>query len=331
MSRSIRASIALLFLISCLEAQDYRARVQGIVTDASHAIVPGAQVVLLNTSTGIRVTRETNSAGQYLFDVVEPGSYSLECEHSGFSRFVQQNFTVQVRDDITVNVILRLGQVSDALTVTGAPTAVESQFSSSVELMIDRTMLDELPQINRNPFTMATLDPSVVNRSTFQPDQKYPFYMFAGTLQDLGGSTQGKNLLLLDGAPLQMGDRGSYSPPMDAVQETTVQLNSVDAQYGHNAGGVMSVAMKSGTNRIHGTAYYFGRNPDLNARVNAVANTPSRTRNNITGGTLGGPVKKNKFFNFAAFETWATTEFTQQILRTEPTSLQKRWQLFRKR
>src|SRR5580704_13954385 len=104
MCYSCRVAVALLMLMPWANAQDYRARVQGIVTDSSHAIVPGAQVVLLNTSTGIRVTRETNSAGQYLFDVVEPGSYSLECEHSGFSRFVQEAFTVQVRDDITVNV-----------------------------------------------------------------------------------------------------------------------------------------------------------------------------------------------------------------------------------
>ena len=148
--------------------------------------------------------------------------------------------------------------------------------------------------------------------------------MFASSLIDVGGgSTQGRNALLLDGAPIALGNRGSYSPPMDAVQEFTVQQNSVDAQYGRNAGGVMNVGMKSGTNEIHGTAYYFGRNPAINARSNAISNLANNTRNNIAGGTVGGPIKKNKFFNFTAFELWRTTEYEQQVNATEPTALQR--------
>src|SRR5207247_2453036 len=104
--------------------------------------------------------------------------------------------------------------------------------------------------------------------------------------------------LILDGVSITIGSRGSYSPPMDAVQEFTVQQNSVDAEFGHTAGGVMSVAMKSGTNEVHGTAYYFGRNPLLNALSNSVTRTPNSVRNHVWGGTLGGPIIKNKLFTF---------------------------------
>jgi hypothetical protein len=316
------SAIVLLALAPWLQAQEYRAKVQGVVTDTSQAVVPGAQVVLLNTQTGVSVTRGTNATGQYLFDLVEPGTYSLVCERTGFNRFVQEKFTVQVRGDVTVNITLKVGQVNDTVTVTMTP--VEVQFnSSSMELMVDRAMLEELPNIGRNPFSLATLDPGVTQRGSFPPDRRFPFYMFVSGLMDVGGSTQGKNELLLDGAPIMVGNRGSYSPPMDAVQEFTVQQNSVDAQYGRSAGGVMNVAIKSGTNQYHGTAYYFGRNPVLNARANAIANTLNQTRNSIMGGTVGGPIKKNKFFNFLAFEDWRTAEFEQQINKTQATALQK--------
>lgn len=317
-----RSSLALTLLVAAAFGQDYRGKVQGIVTDTSQAVVPGAQLMLINTLTAVSAAKETSASGQYLFDLVDPGTYKLTCEREGFSKFVQESFTVQVRGDVTVNVILRVGQVSDTVTVSTTPAEVQFN-SSSMEMMVDRTMLDELPQISRNPFSLALLDPSVIQRGSFPPNRRFPFYMFASSLQDVGGATQGKNQLLLDGAPLMVGNRGSYSPTMDAVQEFTVQQNSVDAQYGRSAGGVMSLAMKSGTNDFRGTVYYFGRNPALNARASAVANTLNQTRNNIFGGTLGGPVKKNKFFNFLAYERWDATEFESQINKTEPTALEK--------
>ena len=106
---SFWATVVLLTLAPLAQAQEYRAKIQGVVTDASQAVVPGAQVVLLNTQTGISITRETNASGQYLFDLVDPGVYSMVCEHAGFSKFVQDKFTVQVHGDVTVNMALKLG------------------------------------------------------------------------------------------------------------------------------------------------------------------------------------------------------------------------------
>jgi hypothetical protein len=129
--------------------------------------------------------------------------------------------------------------------------------------------------------------------------------------------------LLLDGAPIQIGPKGSYAPPMDAVQEFSIQQNSVDAEFGHSAGGTLSVSMKSGTNQIHGTGYYFGRNPSLNAVVNPITRTPNFVRNHIWGGTVGAPIKKNKVFNFFTYEGWRTKE-PRDALRTMPTDLERR-------
>jgi hypothetical protein len=146
--------------------------------------------------------------------------------------------------------------------------------------------------------------------------------MWSSSSIDVGGNTTTKNDLLLDGAPIQIGPKGSYSPPMDAVQEFSVQQNSVDAEFGHSAGGILSLGMKSGTNSFHGTAYYFGRNPKLNAATNPITHSPNLIRNHIWGGSVGNPIKKNKLFMFTAYEGWRTKE-PRTAQWTLPTDLER--------
>jgi len=310
------SAIAVCF--SCLFAQDYRARIQGLVTDSSNAVVAGARLTLQNNGTGIATVRETSANGVYLFDNVEPGTYTITGELAGFSKQVRENVLVQTRADVTVDFSLTPGGTVETVTVSAASVAL--QFNTSTrELTIDRKMLMDLPVKARNPFTLALLDPAVVSRYT---SEKNPFFMWSSSQMDVGGSTSTKNDLLLDGAPIQIGPKGSYAPPMDAVQEFSVQQNSVDAEFGHSAGGTMSVSTKSGTNEIHGTAYYFGRNPALNAVVNPITRTPNFVRNHIWGGTAGGPIKKNKVFTFFTYEGWRTKE-PKDALRTMPTDLER--------
>ena len=226
---------------------------------------------------------------------------------------------VQTRADVTVNFTLETGRARGNGQRVSAQ-AVALQFNTTTrELTIDRKMLMDLPVKARNPFTLALLDPAVVSRYTAE---KNPFFMWSSSQMDVGGNTSTKNDLLLDGAPIQIGPKGSYAPPMDAVQEFSVQQNSVDAEFGHSAGGTMSVSMKSGTNEIHGTAYYFGRNPALNAVVNPITRTPNFVRNHIWGGTVGGPIKKNKVFTFFTYEGWRTKE-PRDAIRTMPTDLER--------
>src|SRR3954447_9393521 len=304
--------------VLCVLAQDYRAKVQGLVTDSSDAIAPGAKVTLTNNGTGIASSREAGTNGAHPFDNVEPGTYTVVAELPGFARQTHENVLVQTRADVTVNFTLRPGGTAETINVTAA--AVSLQFNTTTrELTVDRKMLTELPVKARNPFTLALLDPAVVNRYFAE---RNPFFMWSSSLMDVGGNTTGKNDLLLDGAPTQIGPKGSYAPPMDAVQEFSIQQNSVDAEFGHSAGGTLSVSMKSGTNEIHGTAYYFGRNPSLNAVVNPITRTPNFIRNHIWGGTVGAPMKKNRVFNFFTYEGWRTKE-PRDTLRTQPTDLER--------
>ncbi|MFB3829954.1 MAG: carboxypeptidase regulatory-like domain-containing protein [Bryobacteraceae bacterium] len=308
--------IAAFFSLS--QAQDYRARVQGAITDSTQAAVPGARVVLANTQTGVETVKLSNEAGRYLFDFVEPGAYNLIVEAAGFGKFVQQNILVQVRGDVTVDAHLTVGSVSE--TVTVSERAVSLQFNTAtMDMTIDRRMLDDLPAQQRNPFSLALLDPATVNKYTAT---RYPFYMWSSSRIDVGGGTDMKNDLQLDGAPLQIGQKGSYSPPMDAVQEFTVQQNAVDAEFGHSDGGVLSVGMKSGTNEFHGTAYYFGRNPALNAVSSAVTRAPNVNRNHIWGGTLGNPIRRNRLFTFTAYEAWKNKDPLNRLY-TLPTEAER--------
>ncbi|MEX2261302.1 MAG: TonB-dependent receptor [Bryobacteraceae bacterium] len=301
-------------------SQDYRGRVQGVVTDPSSAAVAQAQLTLQNTNTGLTTVRTADESGRFLFDFVEPGIYTLTADSAGFGRFSQENLQVLVRSDLTINVSLQVGDVTQTITV--AESAVQLQFNTTtLSRTIDGKMLKELPVLARNPFTLALLDPAVVNRYS-DVSKRNPFYQLSTTGVDVGGQTSGRNEVQIDGSPIGVGSRGSYSPPMDAVQEFTVQQNSVDAESGFSAGGVMNVGMKAGTNEYHGSLYYFGRNPKFNAVSNAFTRAPNMVRNHVGGGTLGGPIVKNKLFTFFTYEKWKNRQPYTKVM-TLPTDLER--------
>ena len=205
-------------------AQEYRGRVQGVVTDATDAAVSGASVRLQNVDTGVTTIKPTDNYGHYLFDLVVPGAYTLVTETPGFSRFEQDNILVQNRGDITVNVKLQVGTVNETVKVLDTPVAIQFN-TSGMDLTIDNGLVSNLPVVARNPFTLALLDPAVTNQYTLE---RAPFKMWAPSQMEVGGSTSQKNDTLLDGMPVQVGPKASYAPPMDAVTEDrkSTRLNS---------------------------------------------------------------------------------------------------------
>src|ERR1700730_4312464 len=144
-SKCLRLMAGLLVLfISFALAQDYRARVEGIVTDESKAVIAGATVTLLNVKTGIKTVRKTSETGLYLFDLVDPGEYSVTIEQAGFGVYLQENIVVQTRGDVTVNATLTPGAVQQTITVNETPTAVQFN-TSNKDLTIDSKMATEIP------------------------------------------------------------------------------------------------------------------------------------------------------------------------------------------
>lgn len=195
--------------------------------------------------------------------------------------------------------------------VTIAASPVEVQFNNTnVAMTIDTKMAQDLPRFERNPFKLSLLDPTVVET---RRGEMNPYNSYAPNSVEMGGMTNLKNELQVDGSPVGIAYKAAYVPNTDSVGETVVQKNAVDASVGHSAGGTISIATKSGTNEWHGVASWLGRIPALNAVTDRTTNTFTAARNNIYGGALGSPIIKNKLFSFFSFEA--------QRLRTPATTL----------
>ena len=307
-------------------AQDYRARVQGTIVDTSQATLPGVTVRLINEATGVAVDRITDSDGRYLFDFVDPGTYTIATELSGFRKAELKSVRVQQRGDVTVNLTMSVGGVEETVTVEAAKIGVRFN-SSSAELTLDQKLIDQTPIGGRNPYNIAALDPSVfVSPAT---SENRPYHHAYANDYDAGGGTRRANDVLLDGVPLGASFKTSYTPAVDAVEEITVSKNSVDAENGNSLGGIISLNMKSGTNIFKGSGYAYMRDPKLNARTDSTLRTapgaePLRGSTlQMLGGTLGGPIKRNRIFSFTSFEQW-NDDRPLSIVRTVPTDLERR-------
>lgn len=309
-------------------AQDYRARVQGSVTDASQGALPGATVTLRNDATGVAATHVTNNDGRYIFDFVETGTYTLVAELQGFKQAEQRNIRVQQRASLSVDLTMAVGGVEERVIVEAAPVAVQFHSSSS-DITLEQQLVDQLPIPGRNPYNMASLDPSItVSPST---SENRPYHHAYANDYDAGGGTRRANDVLLDGVALGASFKTAYTPAVDAVEEVTVSKNSVDAENGHSLGGVISLNMKSGTNQFRGSAYMYARDPSLNAitdpTIRRSAGQDSSalrgTELKMYGATLGGPLKRGRIFSFTSFEQWDDKR-PLSIVRTVPTELERR-------
>jgi hypothetical protein len=327
--KTVALSVALLghlVLATTAGAQDYRGRVQGSVVDESQAALPGASVTLRNTETGVAVTRQTNADGRFTFDFVDPGSYTVVAELSGFRSVEQKNVRVQQRSDITVDLALAVGGVQETIIVEAAPVAVQFN-SGSADITLERQLIDQAPISGRNPYNLANLDPTIIVSPA--TNENRPYHHAYANDYDAGGGTRRGNDVLLDGVPLAASYKTAYTPAVDAVEEITVSKSSVDAENGHSLGGIISLNMKSGTNQIRGSAYANFRDPGMNARTDPTlvvqpGVAPLRgSELQMYGGTVGLPIQKNRIFSFTSFEQWNDSR-PLSIIRTVPTELERR-------
>jgi len=300
-----------------LSGQTYRGQVRGLVTDQTGAVMPGAAVALSNTKTGIIANKHTDGAGLYIFDFVESGTYTVSVDVTGFGRFTQENVSVQSNGDVTVNATLTPGALGQSVMVSEAPPNVEFN-TANQELTIDTKLANDTPRIDRNPFKLTLLEPAAVNTR----GEMQPYNSWAANSVDLGGGTNLRNDLLVDGNPIGIGHKAGYTPNQDAVQESVVAQNSVDAASGHSAGGLISLTTKSGTNEWHGSTFYLGRYPWLSAQADRTRFVSNAQRQNMYGGTLSNPILKNKLFNYFSVEDWKINS-PGSYSRTVPTALER--------
>ncbi len=317
MTTLIWAVLLGLIVTLTVPAQTSRAQIEGLVTDSSGASVPGATVTLTNVNTGVITVRKTSDTGLYVFDLVNAGVYMVDVDATGFPKFTQKGIQVQSGGDVTVNAVLNPGALQQSVTVNEAAEAVQFNTSND-DLTIDTKMANDTPRLDRNPFKLTLLEPQAVNTR----GEVQPYNSWSANSVDLGGDTNLKNELELDGIPLGIGQKVAYVPNTDAVQESIVSVNSVEAETGHSIGGAIDVTTKSGTNEWHGMAFYLGRYPWLSAVQDRTTNNINSIRQNMYGGTFGNPIIKNKLFNFFSIEDWHVNS-PGSLDTTVPTALEK--------
>ena len=298
-------------------AQNFRGRIEGLVTDQSGGVIANASVTLTNVDTNIRTIRQTSGTGLYVFDNVDPGNYSVSVELAGFNKFLQENILLQANGDVTVNVGMKTGSVQTTVTVTETPPSVDFD-SANKDTTLDTKMAEDTPRLDRNSFKLGLIEPAAVNTR----GENQPYNSWGPNSVDLGGGTNLQNNLEVDGSPIGLGHKATVVPNTDDVQEVVVSTNSVDAESGHSAGGSISVTTKSGTNQFHGSAFYLGRFPWANAESDRTRFSNSATRQQMAGGTFGNPIIKNKLFNFFSMEYWKIGQ-PDEWVQTVPTALEK--------
>jgi hypothetical protein len=272
--------------------------VTGNVTDANLAIIPGAQVTLSAPDRGFSRTVTANSQGQFVFNQVPVGEYSLTAGSGGFADFKATGISVDANLSVHVNAVLTIGDVAAQVTVEGTGTTIDTS-SATIGELIDNQLVQNLPVDGGNVVALAGLLPGVVNvnaPTTFTGERSGPTY-------GVSGSRNTQNLLLLDGSIYNnlFYNTGLNYPPRQGLQEISVLLNNFKAQYGRNAGSIFNVVTASGSNQFHGKLWEYFENSDLDAN-DGVQHTDPRLNSNQFGATIGGPIVKDKLFFFATFQ-----------------------------
>lgn len=285
-------------------AQEITGGITGTVTDPSGAAIPGAKVTATNVAQGTVWPTETNAAGVYNFPRLPIGEYKVTVTAQGFATSVHPPFELQMNQIARVDSQLKVGSMTQTVSVTAAPPLLQTD-TMQVGMVTSANFNVNLPLATRNFIQLTLLAPGVTtpDPSSFKNGQRTG----GGGRPYVNGNREEANNFLLDGVNNnQISDNlTSYQPSPDAIQEFNVITNNAPAQYGQFQGGVISVTLKSGTDQFHGDVFEYLRNDALNANNWArdwLGETKPGLRWNTFGGTVGGPIKKDKLFFFADYE-----------------------------
>src|SRR5437870_4903306 len=275
------------------------AQVSGRVQDATAAVLPGVEITATHTGTGIVRSTVTNESGSYILLNLPIGTYRLEAALPGFRTYAQSGIVLEVNSSPVVNVTLEVGQVAETIEVQANASLVETRKSGIGEVVENARILD-LPLNGRSVVDLLALVPAAAPSATLTGNNRDPFAQ--GNVSIAGGLNSGLNYNL-DGADHNNPFQGSYlsMPFPDAMQEFKIETSATGANQGGKSSGSVNLVTKSGTNTIHGDLFEFVRNRVFNAR-NAFAATRDTLKRNQFGGTVGGPILKNKLFFFAGYQ-----------------------------
>jgi hypothetical protein len=321
MKSTLRLSIVFTLLNVVCWAQSPNATLAGRVLDPSSALVSDAKVVIINLYTNIHYTGQTNREGSFVIPNLPPGPYRIEVSKSGFKTAIREDVVLRVQDVIALNFTLPVGSVTESITVSGGGPLVNTQ-DAAVSTVVDRNFAEKLPLNGRSFQSLIELTPGVVlTTSNISDSGQFSvngqravsnYWMVDGVSANIG---MGVNVGALPGNGLG-GALGSFSAQggtnslvsVDAMQEFRIQTSTYAPEFGRTPGGQISIVTRSGTDQFHGTLFDYFRNDVLDANnwFNGYTNIPplpkAKERQNDFGGTVGGPIVKDRTFFFFSYE-----------------------------
>ncbi len=293
---SIIATIVLL-LPNAL-AQSTGGRIIGRVADTTGAVVGGVNVTLTNEATGVSRGTKTNDTGDYTFVEVTPGNYHVTYELQGFKKSVLNSIVLELNQVLTLNATLQPGGTQETVEVSSEAPLVDTTSTQLGTVVNDRAIV-QLPLNERNTYQFLSLQPGV---SSQLGSDLYYGSNDVGSVSVNGGRGRSNNFSVNGGDANDLFvNLPTVQPSPDSVQEFRILTNTFDAEYGRNSGSVVNVVTKSGTNKVHGDLYEFHRNRPLNAKGYFDTSKAAFIMNQF-GGTLGGPIRKDKTFLFGSYE-----------------------------
>ena len=288
-------------------AQRSTATLSGTVTDQSGAAIPSAHIVVTEITTGVATTAQANSQGLYVIPNLQAGTYKLNVESAGFQRYEQTGIEIQVGQPRTVDVSMRVGGANQQVMVTGAPPLVDTT-SQTVSFAITPQFTEDIPLNGRNITQLLALAPDSSDHNPYADNYSNqtatrPETGAAGFVTASGEARENSTTYYLDGGLDEdtYTDVANVFPNPDAVEEFTVDTNSYSAKFGGRGGAVVNAVTRGGANSIHGTAFEYVRNGDLDAD-NFFSTTQDTLKRNQFGFSLGGPLIRDKTFWFGSFQ-----------------------------
>jgi len=296
----------------------------GAIKDASGAVVPAATVVVANVDTGVQRTTTSNEEGYYTVPLLPPGNYRIMVRKGGFKPVTKSGLTLAVDQVARIDFTVEVGSITDTIDVMATAPVVEQE-TAAMGTVVDNRKITNLPLNTRDPYRLTFLMAGVVPGGTFSDA-----YNDTADFMVNGGRAN-LNEIFIDGVSAMITAAGNFGlspgvPSPDALQEFKVQTNNYSAEYGRSGGGVVNMVMKSGTNGFHGTAYEFLRNSTMDANNFFANRTGARLasfKRNQFGGTLGGPIIRNKAFFFVNYEG-LRQRAANNLTATVPTLLERK-------
>lgn len=312
------------------------ALLRGIVQDSTGAAVPGATVTITNDATKVSEKKTTDEMGRYIFNDLRPASYTVKVEAQGFKTVERSKVVLRVGQQTDLDFVLEVGAVSTTVEVKGT-TPMLNTVSAALGQEVDNRYVTEMPLFNREIIRLAFLAPGVseVQGGLFGYGEVVGSISgFSGSGINFTSGGQGNSTaeVRLDGGVTSVPEGGggwnnvvNYNPSPEFLQEFKIQTNSFSAEYGQNGGTVINMVTKSGTNSFHGSGYWFGRRPELNANnffSNRAGEKKSPFARDQYGGSIGGPIIRQKTFFFFDYDR-IRFNAPSTLTTTVPTALQK--------